>query len=64
MSEVDGLYTDLDADPEACKPGYENQRAAALKRKKPNAGRHRAAFPNASMPKRDIGGIKKFSWED
>lgn len=64
MSAMDDLYTDLDADPAACKQGYEPQRAAGLKRKIPNAGRPRSPFPNASMPQRDIGGIRRFSWED
>lgn len=61
MSDIDDLYTDLNADPQACAPNYESRRASLIQRT--GKKRPKAPFQNASMPNRDIGGIRKFSWE-
>ena len=65
MSELDELFTDLTGSPDACASGYEGRRVAGLNRKAAisERGRKKAAYQNASMPARDIGGIRKFSWE-
>lgn len=78
MTDLEDLYTDLKADPEATAPGYENCRAAMIKRlpQKLEAlqerGRQQAMRASRSsalaglpydLKRADPIGIKKFSWE-